>query len=560
MPEKRGGRHFGGETSLILSIKFLKDSSPRKGFRLMKWSNPWTGVARKVVLCGSALVLPIAAARVVAQDYNTDNSSATSPSDSYYISAQGTPAPTLAPEADPAAVAAAKKKADAAKKKKAEDLKKKVATAYKDPFYMNDFSYLKDPNYKGSEIGEGLKGMSVGPGGKIDVGGQYRLRYHGEHNMRGLGLTGRDDDFLLDRTRIYADYKVNKRFRLFAEGLDAGSSYENFAPRGIEVQQLDAQNLFADVALYDEKDGKLVARGGRQELLLGAQRLASPLDWANTRRTFEGGRLTWSDSDQTTDFLLLRPMNLNVKKFDSPNQDQVLYGMYNSNKAILGKDAPIDTYYFGFENDVTFQRIHTIGTLLKGEKDSLLWDNEFGYQFGRNGDSSDASAFSLTFGIGKKLKGDLKPVVWMYYDWASGDDSINNGWNHLFPLGHRYNGFMDLFGRRNLHDLNASMTVSPSEKFTVLAWYHYFALSNGNQGPYNVTLSPFLPGGTVGSKDLGHEIDLLGTYKVNKRSDLVLGYSHFFSGDFYRLSRNAADNPIFNGDADFFYTQWHYNF
>jgi len=119
---------------------------------------------------------------------------------------------------------------------------------------------------------------------------------------------------------------------------------------------------------------------------------------------------------------------------------------------------------------------------------------------------------------------------------------------------------MDLFGRRNLHDLNALLTVNPTDRFTILTWYHYFALANGNQGPYNVTLSPFNPGGTVGSRDLGHEIDVLGTYKVNKRSDLVLGYSHFFSGDYFRLSRNAMNAPLFNGDADFFYTQWHYNF
>jgi hypothetical protein len=59
---------------------------------------------------------------------------------------------------------------------------------------------------------------------------------------------------------------------------------------------------------------------------------------------------------------------------------------------------------------------------------------------------------------------------------------------------------------------------------------------------------------------LVHEIDILGTYKVNTRSDLVLGYSHFFAGKYYDTSTNAAGSPLFNGDADFFYTQWHYNF
>jgi len=478
----------------------------------------------------------------------------------FYVNAP-TPAPIVeagqAGSPDAAKDAEAAKKA-AAEKKKKEELKTKVATAYKDPFYQNDFSYLSNPAYMGYNLGEGIKQLKVGDNGKLDVGGQYRLRYHHEQNMRGLGLTGRDDDFLLDRTRIYADYKINKRARVFAEFLDAGSSYENFAPRQIEVQRFDAQNLFGDLVLIDSDLGKLTGRAGRQELLFGSQRLLSPLDWANNRRRFDGGRLIWNNDDRTTDFLLVRPENINFTKFDSPNQNQALWGVYNSNKTF--ENGPIDTYYLGFEDTSTNLHVHTLGTAIKGESDGVLWDNEFGYQFGKNPDGSDISAFSLTFGLGTKSTGTLKPTFWMYYDWASGDDSVNNGWNHLFPLGHRYNGFMDLFGRRNLHDVNSIVTFSPTDKFTVLAWYHYFFLANDKQGPYNVTLSPFNPGGTVGSRDIGHEIDLLGTYKVSARSDLVLGYSHFFSGKYYDTSLRANGSALFNGDADFMYTQWHYNF
>ncbi len=409
------------------------------------------------------------------------------------------PADLVAYNAQPSATPAEtdKKAADAAKKK-AEELKKKVAGAYKDPFYLNDFSYLSNPNYKGSNLGEGLKQIPIGDG-KLDIGGQYRLRFHNEHNMRGAGLTGRDDNFLLDRTRLYFDYKMNDRVRLFAEGLDAGSSYENFAPRQIEVNQLDAQNLFADVVVLDTGSGKLTARGGRQELLFGSQRLLSPLDWANTRRRFDGGRLTWNSTDRTTDFLLVRPENIDFHKFDSPNQNQVLYGVYNSNKTF---ENPIDTYYLGFEDDITFTRVHTIGTLLKGEADGFLWDNEFGYQFGRNSDSSDISAFSLTFGGGRRLKGDSKPTLWVFYDWASGDDSVNNGWNQLFPLGHKYLGFMDFYARRNIHDINSMFTFSPTEKLSVLAWYHYLALSNGIRAPTMLAAMPLIPAERLAAKTL----------------------------------------------------------
>jgi hypothetical protein len=269
--------------------------------------------------------------------------------------------------------------------------------------------------------------------------------------------------------------------------------------------------------------------------------------------------MTWSNEDQTTDFLLVRPDNINFNKFDSPLQTQALWGVYNSNKTF--ENGPIDTYYLGFEDTQTNLHVHTLGTALKGESaDGMLWDNEFGYQFGKNPDGSDISAYSLTFGLGAKSKGSLKPSLTMYYDWASGDASQGNGWNHLFPLGHKYNGFMDLFGRRNLHDVNALFTCAPTDKFTVLAWYHYFFLANGNQGPYNLNLTSFNPGGTVGSRDIGHEIDLLGTYKVSARSDLVLGYSHFFSGHYFDSSRTSTGAALFRGDADFFYTQYHFNF
>jgi Alginate export len=498
----------------------------------------------------------VPSAQLVVTEDDNDASDATTIGDTLVFDQTGSSASDHV--SNPLDDKAAKAKKTAADKKKKEELQKKIAGAYKDPFFQNDFSYLNDPAYKDYHLGEGLKQLTFGNNRKLDIGGQYRLRYHHEVNMRGLGLTGRDDDFLLDRTRFYFDLRMSKRLRFYAEMLHAGSAYENFAPRIIEEQNLEPQNLFTDVVLLDSSGGKLTARGGRQELLLGAQRLLSPLDWANTRRTFDGGRLTWKNEDRTTDFLLFHPQRIQPGRFDDINDTQLLYGIYNSNTTF--EHGPIDTYYLGFEDDVTLARVNTLGTLIKGEADNILWDNEFGYQFGSNPDRSSISAYSVTLGLGRRFSGESKPTLWMYYDWASGDDSVGNGWNHLFPLGHRYNGFMDLFGRRNLHDINSLFTVNPTKKLTLLAWYHYFALSNKNQGPYNLNMAAFNPGGTVGSRDLGHEIDLMATRKLNIRSEILVGYSHFFAGDYYSTSTTATGAALFNKDADFFYTQWHYNF
>ncbi len=73
-------------------------------------------------------------------------------------------------------------------------------------------------------------------------------------------------------------------------------------------------------------------------------------------------------------------------------------------------------------------------------------------------------------------------------------------------------------------------------------------------------MASFNPGGTVGDRELGHEIDLMGTYKLNPRSDLVLGFSHFFAGKYYETSTRSDGSALFSQDANFFYTQWHYNF
>jgi hypothetical protein len=93
--------------------------------------------------------------------------------------------------------------------------------------------------------------------------------------------------------------------------------------------------------------------------------------------------------------------------------------------------------------------------------------------------------------------------------------------------------------------------MKPTDKVTLLLWYHYFRLQNGNDVPYNVDMTPFA-GLTAGKgvRDLGHEIDLTASYQLATRLNLLFGYSHFFAGEFY-----STPPVVFDGDADFFYTQ-----
>ncbi len=487
-----------------------------------------------------------------------------------YFDEQGTEVPvmmvsqpsTTAAQPVPADDAEAKKKAAAAKKKK-EELDKAMKEAYKGVYYANNFAYLDDPAYNGpSFLGDSFKRMDDG---KLDIGGEYRSRYHNEINHRGLGLTGRDDQFWLTRVRLFSNYRFTENLRFFGEYIYADSAGETFTPRAIEENRGDAQNLFLDAKLFDDCDYKVVARAGRQELLLGNQRLVSPLDWANTRRTFDGYRMTVSNKETDLDLFYTNPVinsqaTAGSNDWDSSDPDKHFYGAYLSTKRY--DVGTIDLYYIGYDSEPTNFSFHTLGSQLSGKNDLFLYEFEGGTQFGDNANASDHSAYFATAGLGKKLELCLcggktwSPTVWGWYDWASGADQPtfsegDNGFHHLFPLAHKYNGLMDLFGRRNLHDINAQLITPIGKKTNLLLWYHYFMLDQATT-PYSIVMTPFNPNNLAASRDLGHEIDLLVTTKINPRADVVIGYSYFDSGDYYRLTPGVPTSE----NAQFFYSQF----
>ncbi len=452
--------------------------------------------------------------------------------------------------------------------KKKEELAEKAKTAYKGVFYANDYSYLDDPCYEGHDLGDSFKRLADG---RVDLGGEARVRYHNEENMRGLGLTGRDDQFWLTRYRMFSNWRINDNFRFYGEYLYADSAGETFAPRPIEENRGEAQNLFVDAKLFDSDAGKLTARVGRQELLLGNQRLVSPLDWANTRRTFDGFRLMFSGDNWDIDGFYTNPVKRTpayADRWDSADSLEDFYGLYATRKGLdLGT---VDAYYLGHNNNNAGANnfdYHTIGSRVAGGKE-LMYEMEGGVQFGNQFGGSEQSTGFFTAGLGRKLAfGDWTPTVWGWYDWAGGDSDgaarNDNSFDHAFPLGHKYNGFMDLFGRRNLNDVNAQF-ITPvfGKKVSMLLWYHYFFLDQATT-PYSVVMTPYNPAGGAVSRDLGHEIDLLFTANLDSRNSVLVGYSYFNSGAYFdtpNASSAVSPGVSSNTDAQFFYFQYQTQF
>lgn len=471
---------------------------------------------------------------------------------------------------------------------KQQALNKAAAGAYKVLFYDNNFQYVTDPAYGDWHLGENIKRLPFGCN-TFDFGGEYRARYHSEHNLRLKPLTGHNDDFLLHRTRLYANAQFGDRIRLFGEAVDATSNGQNYPPRAIEANRFDALNLFADYKLLQDirtVGDQLWIRGGRQELLYSAQRLVSPLDWSNTRRTFDGVKMFYQSKKWNVDAWWTRPVpfgqhmqnGLQDHNFDHPNRQQDFVGAWATYKCSPGRVA--DFYflrlddYSGLATDANGNQgdadFNLFASRYLGKRGRWLYEYEGGYQWGEFG-ADDISAGFFTVGLGREapcMPG--KPTVWAYYDWASGDDNpLDNEhgtFNQYFPLGHKYLGFMDIVARQNIQDANVLGTLTPHKKTKLILWYHVFHLSEATDALYNAGGRPIYQDPTGGSgTDIGQELDLLLQWTMTARTNLWVGYSHFWAGDYFdspliqtpgQPAGGIATNGSDGKDSDFLYTQF----
>ncbi|MGI9455139.1 MAG: alginate export family protein [Aeoliella sp.] len=438
------------------------------------------------------------------------------------------------------------------------------ATSHKGVYYDNDFSYLSKGCYCSNCLGDCLKLMPVdrcGRWGTVDIGGQLRYRYHHEEGMGQVAGTTRfqdtQTDFLLTRLRLYTNWQISDNVRFYMEGIYADASGdEDYIHRPIDDNFCDLLNVFVDLKVSNTT----TVRVGRQELLYGVQRTVSPLDWANTRRTFEGVKVMYRHCDWAIDGFYTGFVPVESNKFDDADYNQDFYGLYGVYSGM--ENATLDVYYLGYDDQrpLTTQpagsrdfSLHTVGMRLNGSRGKWLYEFEGAPQFGRqSGIGLDHTAGFATAGIGRQLDMMWSPTVWVYYDYASGNNIGGdfNRYNQVFPLAHKYLGFIDATQRSNIESPNLLVKMKPHKKVDLLLWYYHLM---ANQDTDIVPSIGGTPAQSAGSKDWGDEIDVIVKYTFDPRSNLLVGYSRFWAGNKITPVGGAVD-------ADFFYTQWELNF
>jgi hypothetical protein len=427
-------------------------------------------------------------------------------------------------------------------------------------FFDADWRYLDDPNKEEHDWFDCLKRIHLGDNFLFTTGGELRVRYNDEVDSR---LSGKDSGYTLTRARIYGDLCFRDIVRIYAEYLDADIFDENLIPLPTDRDHSDILNLFADVKIFEWDDHPAYLRLGRQELLYGSGRLISPLDWANTRRTFQGAKAFWRGDNVDIDAFVVQPVLPVTNKFDTVDDQVVFSGLWYTYRG-EGRRV-VDVYYLnldqardiflGENKKLGAANTSTVGTRFYGDWCNFLYDFEPMLQFGTHSNQS-IFAEALSAGLGYYFQDvPMTPQFWMYFDYASGDPRPGQGgtyrtFNQLFPFSHYYFGWIDVVARQNIEDINCEFSLCPTKWLTFWWQYHNFRLADARDALFSAAGVPLRrdPTGKAGT-DVGNEFDFITNVHLTTHQDLLFDYSHLYAGDFIKRTGSPRS-------PDYLYVQY----
>ncbi|MEM1114506.1 MAG: alginate export family protein [Pseudomonadota bacterium] len=257
----------------------------------------------------------------------------------------------------------------------------------------------------------------------------------------------------------------------------------------IQNNHLDIQEGYIVLPL-GEADLKI----GRQEIMLGSQRLLGTRDGTNVRRNWEGFRLTAPVNNWELETFGLQLVQVDSEGSfnDESLHERQLAGVYGTREFALGG---LDLYYMysDAKDRVTIegqadQRRHSVGARLFGEYGSVFWNWEAILQGGRHG-NDEIRAWTLATNTGYRLSGPWRPELMLSVNVASGDSDPDDGrletFDALYPRGNYFSDLAQL-GPANFFNVNPYLRLQPRDDLSLsldVNFYWRLELEDGVYGP-----------------------------------------------------------------------------
>ena len=413
-----------------------------------------------------------------------------------------------------------------------------------------------------TEIEESSDWREILPG--LTMGSQLRLRTESRRNARFDGaLPGNDEDYLLSRFRFDLTWEPNDRIAGVVELQDARIHGERAISEtrtpNVFADELDVHQAYLDVGSPASGAVPITLRIGRQKLVYGAQRMVSPLEWVNTARVFDGARVgVGAGPGRRLDAFATRLVPVTPTAFNDhgPTGSRMfnsqLHGVYYTDTALIA-GSTVEGYWLLRRAARVDDAVHTVGARVDTRRGPWAFDGELAAQTGRRGGLEQRAALVHVGGsYATDLPGRLK--LGAAFNLGSGDDDPADGvhgtFDQLYPLGHAYYGYMDLFALQNLRNTEVTVEAALPRRARLRVALHDFALLAPGDAWYDAAGAVVHRAANAAalSPRVGAELDVTVRLPAGPLG-LEAGYGRFFGGAYLRDAGFAVDT------ADFFYLQ-----
>lgn len=327
----------------------------------------------------------------------------------------------------------------------------------------------------------------------LSFGGEIReqLRYY--HNIyfgevpEGMST---NDFYLQQRYMVHADLRLGNYIRLFGQMNSCHITGANIVSPQVDRDDLGIMQAFVDINL--KPPVPLQIRLGRQEIMLGAERILGLREGPTVRQSFDGARLTLGLPAFTGTILLVQPVFYNVGVFDNTRRkDEFILAGYGT--VPLTKHNLADLYYFGagfqhssYANEVADEVRHSLGIRLSKGKGAFLYDAEFTWQFGQFG-NQDIRAWHLSSLVAYRWQDLLcRPRLLLRESLYSGDRKQDDGIMNTFRPVSTKSPVHDMsnLGAANLAVLSPELELVLSTRIAFTLRYLFTWRMSGNDGIY----------------------------------------------------------------------------
>jgi hypothetical protein len=384
---------------------------------------------------------------------------------------------------------------------------------------------------------------STAPAPWLHIGGQLRARAEAYQN--GGFRPDNSDEYILTRVLLNAGVHPTAKTLLYVEGMDARGPWKNKSPEGPPFRDhADLRQLYLQVGA--DKD-PLMFRGGRLEMTLGDGRLVGALPWANTARTFDGGRGMVSGNGYRVDAFASSVVKVDQNKFDKHVPGNNFYGAYGS-LTKLGPKVSLEPFVFWRRQSGLTNEAGTPGTMNFGTygvrafgklPSSFDYDTQMALQSGSLA-SESIGAWAGHWLLGYTFPAaSLKPRLFAEYNQATGDanptDNKKETFDQLYPTGHDKYGLTDLVGWQNMKHVRAGFDLAIAKGWLATTRYSHYSLASARDALYTGggAVLARSPNGTAGT-DVGQEIDFIAGGKINPSLGLSTGLGYFAPGKFLK--------------------------